>query len=223
MERLADVDGIEWIRLQYAYPSGFPMDVIDVMSKRDNICNYLDMPLQHGASEMLKIMRRGIDRDKTERLINDIRNKIPDIALRTTLISGHPGETIKEHEEQLAFVERMQFDRLGVFTYSHEENTHSFSMDDNVPEEEKVRRMEEIMEVQQDISYSLNQDKLGKVYKVLIDRKEGGFFIGRTQYDSPEVDNEVLIEAKDIYLPKGEFCNVKISEADAYDLYGSII
>ena len=222
LERLSDVEGIDWIRLQYAYPSGFPLDVLDVMASRSNICNYLDMPLQTGSTEMLKAMRRGITREKTEDLIDTIRQKVPGIALRTTLIVGHPGETEDHYEETYRFVEKMRFDRLGVFQYSHEDQTHSYSMDDNVPAETKQERADEIMELQQGISQELNQQKVGKTYKVLFDRKEGGFFIGRTEFDSPEVDNEVLIPASQ-YVRLGDFANVKITSAEEFDLYGELV
>lgn len=224
LKRLSDVEGIDWIRLQYAYPSGFPMDVLDVMAERANICNYLDMPLQHGSSNMLKLMKRGITREKTEELIHSIRDRVPGIALRTTLIAGHPGETQKDFDEMATFVEQMRFERLGVFTYSHEEHTHSYSMKDDVPAEIKQERADEIMEIQAGISLELNQDKIGKTYKVLFDRKESGYFIGRTEFDSPEVDNEVLVEAtKATYVRLGDFANVKIDDATDFDLYGSIV
>ncbi|GAA4468425.1 30S ribosomal protein S12 methylthiotransferase RimO [Nibrella saemangeumensis] len=223
MNQLADVEGIDWIRLQYAYPSGFPMDVLDVMRERPNICNYLDMPLQTGSTEQLKLMRRGITREKTEVLIETIREKVPGIALRTTLIAGHPGETDAMFEETYDFVERMRFDRLGVFTYSHEENTHSYSFEDNVPAEVKQERTDAIMELQQGISYELNQGKVGKTYKVLFDRKEGGYFIGRTEFDSPEVDNEVLVPASQQLIQLGSFANVRITEAHEFDLYGEVV
>ena len=222
LNRLSDVEGIEWIRLQYAYPSGFPMDVLDVMRERSNICKYLDMPLQSGSTELLKLMRRGITREKTEDLIKTIRDKVPDIALRTTLIAGHPGETEEIFEETLEFVERTRFDRLGVFTYSHEEQTHSHSMPDDIPAEVKQQRADDIMAVQQDISWSLNQAKIGNTYKVLFDRKEGGYFIGRTEFDSPEVDNEVLLPASQ-FVRQGDFANVKITNAEEFDLYGELV
>lgn len=222
LNRLADVEGIEWIRLQYAYPAGFPMDVLDVMRERSNVCKYLDMPLQTGSTEMLKRMRRGITREKTEALIGAIREKIPDIALRTTLIVGHPGETEALFEETYSFVEKMRFDRLGVFPYSHEDQTHSFTMPDDVPEDVKQARADDIMELQQGISEELNQRKVGKIYRVLFDRKEGGYFVGRTQYDSPEVDNEVLVPASQ-YVRQGDFALVKITSAEAFDLYGEVI
>lgn len=221
--RLSDVEGIDWIRLQYAYPSGFPLDVLDVMRQRSNVCNYLDMPLQTGSTELLKLMRRGITREKTEALIETIREKVPEIALRTTLIVGHPGETEAMFEETYNFVERMRFDRLGVFTYSHEENTHSFTMPDDIPADIKQQRADEIMELQQGISYELNQDKIGQIHKVLFDRKEGGYFIGRTEFDSPEVDNEVLVAATNTYIRQGDFANVRITEAHEFDLYGEVI
>jgi ribosomal protein S12 methylthiotransferase len=222
LNHLSDVEGIEWIRLQYAYPSGFPMDVLDVMRERSNICKYLDMPLQSGSTELLKIMRRGITREKTEDLIKTIRDKVPDIALRTTLIAGHPGETEEIFEETLEFVERTRFDRLGVFTYSHEEQTFSHTLPDDIPAEVKQQRADDIMAVQQDISWSLNQAKIGNTYKVLFDRKEGGYFIGRTQFDSPEVDNEVLLPASQ-FVRQGDFANVKITNAEEFDLYGELV
>ncbi|WP_234736305.1 30S ribosomal protein S12 methylthiotransferase RimO [Tellurirhabdus bombi] len=223
MRNLSDVEGIDWIRLQYAYPSGFPLDVLDVMRERHNICKYLDMPLQTGSTELLKIMRRGITREKTEALIETIREKVPDIALRTTLIVGHPGETEAMFEETYDFVERMRFDRLGAFTYSHEDNTHSFSMPDDIPAEVKQERVDEIMELQQGISYEKNQEKVGHFYKVLFDRKEGGYFIGRTEADSPEVDNEVLVPANSTYVRQGDFAAVRITEAHEFDLYGEVV
>jgi ribosomal protein S12 methylthiotransferase len=222
INQLADVEGIDWIRLQYAYPSGFPLEVLDVMRDRPNVCNYLDMPLQTGSTELLKIMRRGITREKTEALIHTIRERIPNITLRTTLIVGHPGETEAMFEETYDFVERMRFDRLGVFTYSHEDDTHSFSMPDDIPAEVKQERADELMEVQQGISQELNQQKVGQTYKVLFDRKEGGYFIGRTEADSPEVDNEVLIPASQ-YVRLGDFANVRINRAEEFDLYGEVV
>ncbi|WP_421827849.1 30S ribosomal protein S12 methylthiotransferase RimO [Larkinella sp.] len=221
INRLADVEGIEWIRLQYAYPSGFPMDVLDVMRERSNVCNYLDMPLQTGSTELLKSMRRGITREKTEALIDTIREKVPGIALRTTLIVGHPGETEAMFDETYDFVERMRFDRLGAFTYSHEDNTHSYTMPDDVPADIKQERADAIMDLQQGISAELNQAKLGNTYKVLFDRKEGGFFIGRTEFDSPEVDNEVLVPAGQ-YVRQGDFARVRITEAHEFDVYGVV-
>jgi len=220
LKNLSDIEGLEWIRLHYAYPAGFPMDVLDVMAERENICNYLDMPLQHGSTDMLKRMRRGITREKTEELLQQIRAKIPNITLRTTLIAGHPGETEEEYQEMLHFVKEAKFDRLGIFAYSHEDGTHSGTMEDNVPEEVKQERVEEIMSVQEDISFQKNQHKIGNTYKVLFDRKEGGYYIGRTEADSPEVDNEVLVSAENHYIRLGDFCNIKIEEADSFDLYG---
>lgn len=223
LEHLSDVEGIEWIRLHYAFPSGFPLDVLDVMNKRPNICKYLDIPLQHGSTKMLELMRRGTTREKTEQLLNTIRERVPGIAIRTTFIAGHPGETQEEFDEMLKFIEKSRFDRLGVFTYSHEENTHSHSMNDDVPEEVKQERMEEVMELQQGISLELNQQKVGKTFKVLVDRKEGGTFIGRTEFDSPEVDNEVIIDSPDQYLRIGDFVNVKIDAASEFDLTGKVV
>jgi ribosomal protein S12 methylthiotransferase len=223
LKRLSDVEGIEWFRLHYAFPSGFPLEVLDVMAERSNICNYLDMPLQHGSDKMLKIMRRGITRQKTEGLLQTIREKIPDITLRTTLIAGHPGETQAEFEEMMDFVEKSRFDRLGIFAYSHEEGTHAFSMQDDVPEKVKQSRTQVVMELQERISLEKNQQKIGKTMKVMIDRKEGEYFIGRTEADSPEVDNEVLIPAHDQYLRIGDFASVKVTDAEAFDLFGAVL
>jgi ribosomal protein S12 methylthiotransferase len=220
MARLSDVEGLDWIRLQYAYPAGFPMDILDVMAERPNICKYLDMPLQHGSSEMLKKMRRGIDRQKTEALIDTIRERIPGIHLRTTLIVGHPGETEDMFEEMYRFVEKQRFERLGVFQYSHEEQTHSYSFEDDVPAEVKQERADIIMELQQGISEEKNKEKVGQVFKVLIDKKESGHFVGRTEFDSPEVDNEVLIPAEH-YVRVGDFTTVRIDSATEFDLYGT--
>jgi len=220
LDRLADVDGLDWIRLHYAFPTGFPEDILDVMAARPNICNYLDIPLQHGSTEMLKIMRRGTTREKTEQLLDTIREKVPGIAIRTTLITGHPGETEKEFEEMMTFVERSRFERLGVFPYSHEDNTHSFSMEDNIPEEVKLDRAEQIMALQEGISEEINAEKVGKTYKVLIDRMESGQYYGRTEHDSPEVDNEVIIDAGANYLRVGEFADITIESATAFDLIG---
>lgn len=222
ISQLADVDGIDWVRLQYAYPSGFPLDVLDMMRDHPSVCKYLDMPLQTGSTELLKLMRRGITREKTESLVETIREKVPGIALRTTLIVGHPGETEAMFEETYDFVERMRFDRLGVFTYSHEDDTHSFTMPDDIPAEVKQERADAIMEVQQGISFELNQARVGQVHKVLFDRKEGGYFIGRTQFDSPEVDNEVIVNA-DQYVRLGDFANVQIERAEEFDLYGRVV
>jgi ribosomal protein S12 methylthiotransferase len=199
------------------------MDVLDVMQERSNICKYLDMPLQHGSTEMLKRMRRGITREKTERLINSIREKVPGIALRTTLIAGHPGETEAEFEEMYSFVEKMRFDRLGIFTYSHEDQTHSHTMADDVPAETKQERADDIMGLQEGISAELNERKVGQTFKVLFDRKEGGYFIGRTESDSPEVDNEVLVDASAHYVRLGDFANIRITSAAEFDLYGEAV
>lgn len=223
LEKLEHVEGIEWIRLHYAFPSGFPMDVLDVMARSEKICNYIDIPLQHASDKMLKSMRRGITAAKTEKLLRDFRVCVPDMAIRTTLICGYPGETEEDFEELKDFVRKYRFDRLGVFTYSHEENTHAFILNDDVPQDVKESRVAEIMEIQQGISYELNQDKVGKTCKVLIDRKEGDHYVGRTEYDSPEVDNEVLISAADNYLRIGDFITVKITGAEDYDLLGSAI
>ena len=223
LRNLSDVDGIEWIRLQYAYPSGFPMDILDVMNERSNICNYLDMPLQHISDTMLSAMRRGITRQKTIDLVNSIRNKVPDIALRTTLICGYPGETERDFEEMKEWVSESRFDRLGCFTYSHEEKTHAHLLNDDVPEDIKQQRVEDIMNIQQEISFNINQDKVGKHFKVLIDKKEGNYITGRTEFDSPEVDNEVLIDARISYATPGTFVQVKIDRAEDFDLYGQIV
>jgi ribosomal protein S12 methylthiotransferase len=223
INQLADVEGIEWIRLHYAFPAGFPMDVLDVMQERSNVCNYLDIPLQHGSTKILQSMRRGITREKTEELIAQIREKVPGIAIRTTLIAGYPGETEEDFQEMYDFVERSRFDRLGIFTYSHEDDTHAFTLDDDVPAKVKKERADRIMELQSGISYELNQLKVGKTYKVLFDRVEGDYFIGRTEFDSPEVDNEVLLLKSDGFVRLGDFANVIITSADHYDLYGKLI
>lgn len=223
LRHLSDVDGIEWIRLQYAYPSGFPMDILDAMNERSNICNYLDMPLQHISDNMLTAMRRGTSKQKQIDLVNKIRDKVPDIALRTTLICGYPGETEQDFQEMLQWVEETRFDRLGCFTYSHEEKTHAHNFDDDVPEEVKQARVDEIMELQQGVSYDINQKKVGQTYKVLVDRIDGDYFIGRTEYDSPEVDNEVVLDATANYARIGDFVQVKVDRAEDFDLYGTII
>jgi ribosomal protein S12 methylthiotransferase len=222
IEKLAEVEGIEWIRLHYAFPAGFPMDVLDVMKNNPKVVNYLDMPLQHGSSKILKSMRRGIDRDKTEALVNEIRTKVPGIAIRTTLIAGYPGETEADFQEMYDFVERMRFERLGIFTYSHEENTHAYLLDDDVDEKTKKDRADQIMELQSGISFELNQQKIGKVYRVLFDRIEGDYFIGRSEFDSPEVDNEVLVKKSEGFVRMGDFATVEITSADHYDLYGKL-
>lgn len=222
LRKLSDVKGIEWIRLHYAFPTGFPMDVLDVMNERSNICKYLDMPLQHISTPVLKSMRRGTTFEKTNDLINKIREKVPGIVIRTTLIAGYPGETKKDFEILKNWVENQKFERLGIFTYSHEENTHAYLLKDNVSAKVKKQRADEIMDLQMSISFDLNQEKIGKVYKVLVDRKEGDIYVGRTEFDSPEVDNEVLITSKKALKP-GDFCQVKISSADHYDLQGVVV
>jgi ribosomal protein S12 methylthiotransferase len=222
LKNLSDVEGLDWIRLHYAFPAGFPMDVLDVMNERSNICKYLDMPLQHGSTRILQAMRRGTTREKTEELVNEIRSKVPDISLRTTLIAGYPSETEADFQEMYDWVERSRFDRLGIFTYSHEENTHAYNFSDDVPEEEKKRRADTIMELQSGISYELNQLKIGKTFKTLIDRAEGNYFIGRTEFDSPEVDNEVLLKKSEEYVRIGDFVNVTIDSAEHFDLFGHV-
>lgn len=222
MHALADVKGLEWIRLHYAYPSKFPMEIIDVMKDRPNICNYLDMPLQHASDPMLKAMKRQITKAEMDDLIGEIRSRIPEICLRTTLITGFPGETRDDIETMKAFLEQHRFDRVGVFTYSHEENTSAYNMPDTLTPEEKEARAQEVMEVQQEISYEKNQEKIGRIFKVLIDKKEAGRYLGRTEFDSVEVDNEVIIPATS-KLPIGSFVNVKITKAYDYDLEGEIV
>ncbi|MBL0064085.1 MAG: 30S ribosomal protein S12 methylthiotransferase RimO [Bacteroidetes bacterium] len=223
LRKLSDVSGIEWLRLHYAYPSGFPMDVLDVMNERENICKYLDMPLQHISDRMLKSMRRGITRDKSIQLVDSIREKVPGIALRTTLIAGYPGETEEDYAEMRDWVEKTRFDRLGIFTYSHEENTHAFELNDDVPTEVKKERAEGIMDIQQVISRELNEQKIGSTFRVLFDRKEGNYFVGRSEFDSPEVDNEILVNAAEHYIRIGDFANVKITSAQEFDLYGEVV
>ena len=224
LRQLSDIEGLEWIKLHYAYPSGFPMDVLEVMAERDNICNYLDMPLQHGSTKVLKDMRRGITREKTTELVKTIREKVPGIAIRTTLIAGYPGETEEDFREMAEWVKEMKFDRLGIFTYSHEENTHAHNFEDDVPEEVKNARAEEIMDIQSSISYEHNQNKIGKEFKVLFDRIEDNHFVGRTEFDSPEVDNEVWVEiSEDNHVRLGDFATVKIERADYFDLFGTIV
>ena len=222
LNRLADVKGLEWIRLHYAYPSKFPMEILDVMRQRDNICNYLDMPLQHAANNMLAAMKRQITREEMEDLTAAIREKVPGICLRTTLIAGFPGETLDDIEELKGFLVKQRFDRVGIFTYSHEEGTSGFALTDDVPDDEKERRAQDVMEVQQEISFELNQEKIGKTFKTLIDKKEAGRYLGRTEFDSVEVDNEVVIHSKK-KLPIGEFVNVKVTKAYDYDLEGEVV
>jgi ribosomal protein S12 methylthiotransferase len=222
LHALADVKGLEWIRLHYAYPSKFPLEIIDAIKERENICNYIDMPLQHAANNMLKAMKRQITREEMEDLVGAIRNKIPGICLRTTLIAGFPGETRDDVEELKAFLQKMRFDRVGIFTYSHEEGTSAHDLIDDVPAEEKEERAQEIMEVQQEISLEKNQEKVGKIFKVIIDKKEAGRYLGRTEFDSVEVDNEVIIESKK-KLIVGDFVNVKITKAYDYDIEGEVV
>jgi len=223
LNRLCDVAGIEWVRLHYAYPSRFPLDVLEVMRNRPNLCNYLDIPLQHASDPMLKAMRRLITKAETEQLIATIREQVPGIALRTTLMTGFPGETQQDFEEMMAFVERWRFDRLGVFTYSHEENTTAHLLADDVPEEVKQERAAALMELQGGISFEKNQEKIGQAFKVLFDRKESGYFVGRTEGDSPEVDNEVLVDATKNFVRIGDFAQVKITDAEEFDLYGEVV
>ena len=224
LRQLSEVEGIAWIRLHYAFPSGFPMEVLDVMREKSNICNYLDMPLQHGSTRMLQAMKRGTTREKTEELIAAIREKVPGIAIRTTLIAGYPGETEADFQEMYDWVQRSKFDRLGIFTYSHEENTAAYAFEDDVPAKVKKERADAIMDLQAGISYELNQLKVGKIFSVLFDRVEGDYFIGRTEFDSPEVDNEVLVKkTADKFIRIGDFAQVQITSADHYDLYGEII
>lgn len=223
LEALVKVDGVEWIRLHYAFPTGFPMDVLDVMRKEPKICNYIDIPLQHISDAILKSMRRGTTKEKTTKLISDFRAAVPGMTIRTTLIVGYPGETQEDYQILKQWVKDMRFERLGCFTYSHEENTHAFNLVDDVPQEVKQARANEIMEIQSQISWELNQAKIGNVYKIVIDRKEGNYFIGRTEFDSPDVDNEVLIDATKTYLKTGEFATVKVIEAEDFDLYAQVV
>ena len=220
LRALVKVEGIEWIRIHYAFPTGFPMDVIEVMKEEPKICNYLDIPLQHISDPILASMKRGTTQEKTTKLLKKFREAMPEMAIRTTLIVGYPGETQADFEALKSFVQEMRFDRLGCFTYSHEENTTAYDLEDDVPEEVKLARANEIMEIQSQISWELNQEKIGKTFRCLIDRKEGNYFVGRTEYDSPDVDNEVLIDAKKHYVKTGDFVEVKIIDATDYDLYG---
>ncbi|WP_304347629.1 30S ribosomal protein S12 methylthiotransferase RimO [Capnocytophaga leadbetteri] len=220
LHALVKVEGIEWIRIHYAFPTGFPMDVIEVMKEEPKICNYLDIPLQHISDPILASMKRGTTQEKTTKLLKKFREAMPEMAIRTTLIVGYPGETQADFEALKSFVKEMRFDRLGCFTYSHEENTTAYELEDDVPEEVKLARANEIMEIQSQISWELNQQKVGKTFRCLIDRKEGNYFVGRTEYDSPDVDNEVLIDAKKHYVKIGDFVEVKIIDATDYDLYG---
>ena len=223
LENLVKVDGIEWIRLHYAFPTGFPMDVLDVMKREPKVCNYIDIPLQHISDAILKSMRRGTTHAKTTKLLEDFRAKVPEMTIRTTLIVGYPGETEEDFQTLKQWVKDMRFERLGCFTYSHEENTHAYNLEDDVPEEVKMDRANQIMEIQSQISWELNQQKIGQEFKVVIDRKEGNYFVGRTEFDSPDVDNEVLIDASKYYLKTGEFTNIKVIEAEDFDLYGEVI
>ncbi len=223
LRALVKVEGIEWIRIHYAFPTGFPIDVLEVMKTEPKICNYLDIPLQHISDKILTSMKRGTTQEKTTKLLNKFREAVPEMAIRTTLIVGYPGETEEDFQALKEFVKAMRFDRLGCFTYSHEENTTAYELADDVPEEVKLQRANEIMELQSQISWELNQAKVGKVFRCLIDRKEGNYFVGRTEYDSPDVDNEVLIDAKKHYVKIGDFTDVKIIEAADYDLYGEPI
>ena len=219
LRALVKVEGIEWIRIHYAFPTGFPMDVLEVMKTEPKICNYLDIPLQHISDKILTSMKRGTTQEKTTKLLNKFREAVPEMAIRTTLIVGYPGETEEDFQALKEFVKTMRFDRLGCFTYSHEENTTAYELADDVPEDVKLQRANEIMELQSQISWELNQEKVGKTFRCLIDRKEGNYFVGRTEYDSPDVDNEVLIDAKKHYVKIGDFTDVKIIEAADYDLY----
>ncbi len=220
LKELARVEGIEWIRLHYAFPTGFPMDVLEVMKEEPKICKYLDIPLQHISDPILKSMRRGTTKAKTTALIKDFRQIVPDMAIRTTLIVGYPGETEEDFQTLKEWVKEMQFERLGCFTYSHEENTHAYKLEDDVPEEVKQNRANEIMELQSGISWQLNQEKIGKTFRCIIDRKEGNYFVGRTEYDSPDVDNEVLVDARIFYVKIGDFTELEITDASDFDLYG---
>ena len=222
LKELVKVEGIEWIRLHYAFPNGFPLDVLEVINSEPKICNYIDIPLQHISDKILKSMKRGASMDKINNLLQNFKNKVPGIAIRTTLIVGYPGETSEDFDLLKKWVKKSKFDRLGCFTYSHEENTGAFNLIDDVPEEIKHKRLNEIMEIQSQISWELNQNKIGKIFKVLIDRKRGRYYVGRTQYDSPDVDNEVLIEAKSNFLRVGQFVNAKIIDASDFDLYAEV-
>jgi len=223
LEALVKVDGIEWIRLHYAFPTGFPMDVLEVMNREAKICNYLDIPLQHISDSILKSMRRGTTKEKTTKLLKEFRVTVPNMTIRTTLIVGYPGETEEDFQTLKTWVEEMRFERLGCFTYSHEENTHAYNLVDDVPEAVKQARANEIMEIQSQISWELNQEKIGQTFKVVIDRKEGNYFVGRTEFDSPDVDNEVLIDASKCYLKTGEFTTVTITDAADFDLYATVV
>jgi len=223
LKELIKVEGIDWIRLHYAFPTGFPLDVLEVMRNESKVCNYIDIPLQHISDSVLKSMKRGFGKEKINRLLKDFRERVPGMAIRTTLIVGYPGETEENFQELKQWVSDMRFERLGCFTYSHEENTTAYLLEDDVPEEVKMQRANEIMEIQSQISWELNQEKIDKEFKVIIDRKEGNYFVGRTQFDSPDVDNEVLINAKISYIRSGDFATVKIISAEDFDLYAEVI
>jgi ribosomal protein S12 methylthiotransferase len=220
LKELVKIDGIEWIRLHYAFPTGFPLDVLEVINNESKVCNYLDIPLQHINDDILKSMKRGTSHEKTTNLIAEFRKSVPNMAIRTTLIVGYPGETEENFQELKDWVQEMRFERLGAFAYSHEENTTAADLEDDVPEEVKQQRVNDIMELQSQISWDLNQKKIGKTFKVVIDRKDGNMFVGRTEFDSPDVDNEVLIDATKHYVQVGKFANIKITEATEFDLYG---
>ncbi|MBL4663785.1 MAG: 30S ribosomal protein S12 methylthiotransferase RimO [Flavobacteriaceae bacterium] len=223
LKELVKVEGIEWIRLHYAFPTGFPMEVLEVMRDEPKVCNYIDIPLQHIADPILKSMRRGTTKEKTTKLLDEFRAAVPEMAIRTTLIVGYPGETEEHYQTLKQWVIEQRFERMGCFTYSHEENTHAYLLEDDVPEEVKMQRANEIMDIQSQISWELNQQKIGKQYRVIIDRKEGSYYVGRTEFDSPDVDNEVLINAEEGYLRTGEFFNVKITGAEDFDLYAEVV
>lgn len=223
LDALADVEGIEWIRLHYAYPSKFPEAIFEVMAKRKEVCNYLDIPLQHASNNVLQAMRRQITQEETRQVIGLAREKVPGIAIRTTMLVGFPGETEEDFQDLCDFVTEMEFERLGVFQYSHEEDTRAYELEDNIPAEVKAERANRIMEIQQEISFEKNQAKVGQIFRVLVDRKEGGYFVGRTESDSPEVDNEVLVDAQNYYLRIGDFANIKIIDSSDYDLFGELV
>ncbi|WP_304343827.1 30S ribosomal protein S12 methylthiotransferase RimO [Chryseobacterium koreense] len=223
LRELVKVDGIEWIRLHYAFPTGFPEDVLDIIKNEKKVCNYIDIPLQHINSDILKAMKRGTSHEKTNALLNKFREKVPDMAIRTTLICGFPGESEEDFQEMKDWVREQKFDRLGCFTYSHEENTTAYELQDDVPQEVKEKRVEEIMELQSQISWEKNQEKIGKVFRCIFDRKEGNYFVGRTEFDSPDVDNTVLVSAENTYVSVGDFADVKIISAEEFDLYGELV
>ncbi|MFX1611362.1 30S ribosomal protein S12 methylthiotransferase RimO [Riemerella anatipestifer] len=223
LKELVKVDGIEWIRLHYAFPTGFPEEVLDIIREESKVCNYIDIPLQHINTDLLKSMKRGTTHEKTNTLLNKFREKVPNMAVRTTLIVGYPGETEERFQELKNWVKEQRFDRLGCFTYSHEENTTAYQLEDDVPQEVKEARVEEIMALQSQISWEKNQEKVGQVFRCIFDRKEGNYFVGRTEFDSPDVDNTVLVSAENTYISIGEFANVRITSAEEYDLYGELV